>query len=97
MYGIRQGPPEYALALLQLAPDLVSVRARLTDPRLRFAAGKVNSFPNSLRTDHRFPAPIATVYRRLDGQRLEVYAFEPGVADTRALRRDTLLRHLARP
>lgn len=91
MHGIPNEPPEYDFAVDRLGPQMLSLRAWLTDVKLRFLAGKTNSFPVSLRADAYFPAPIGTYFRRFDGAAVEVYAFRDGTADPRAALRDVLL------
>jgi len=82
MYGIPQEPPEYEYTVDQVAPDVISVRARMTDPKLKFMTGKVNSFPIGFKVDYRFPEPIGALYRRMYVKGIEIYAFKEGVVDT---------------
>lgn len=95
MYGIPQEPPEYEYTVEQIAPDTLSVRARLTDPKLRFLTGKLNSFPNGFKVDYRFPEPIGAMYRRLYVKGIEIYAFKEGVVDTDLQLRRAMARQVA--
>jgi hypothetical protein len=95
MYGIETGPPEYEYVVQQLGPDMLSVRAKLTDPKLRFLTGKINSFPNSLKVDFRFPEPVGAVYRRMYVKGIEIYAFKEGVVDTDVQLRAAMLKQAA--
>jgi ferredoxin len=74
-YGVRRRAPEYDCALVQIGPAVVSVRARLLDPRLQRLAGKLNSFPNGLKVDLGFPASVGSAYCRLDRDDMWVYAW----------------------
>ena len=94
MYGIKQEPPEYDYTVQQVAPDTLSVRARLADAKLRFLTGKLNSFPNSFKVDYRFPEAIGALYRRTYVKGIEVYAFKEGVVDTDAHLRAAMLKQV---
>jgi ferredoxin len=95
MYGLPREAPEYEYTVEQIGPDMLSVRARLTDAKLRFLAGKINSFPISIRVDYRFAAPIGAIYRRTYVKGIEVYAFKEGVVDTDAQLRAAMLKQVA--
>ena len=95
MYGIPQEPPEYEYVVQQIGPDTLSVRAKLSDAKLRFLTGKVNSFPNSFKVDFRFPEPVGAVYRRMYGKGIEIYAFKEGVVDTDVQLRTAMLKQAA--
>ena len=84
MHGIPREPPEYGCSVERLGPRSLSILAWLQDPKLRFLAGKTNSFPVSFRADYYFPAAIGTSYRRLGSGGIDVYTFKEGVADPRA-------------
>lgn len=83
-YGIRRTAPDYGFTLVQVGPKTVSVRGRLLDPRLRLLAGKLNSFPNMLKVDLGFPAPIGAAYFRMDRDDLWVYAVPAEGSDPQA-------------
>jgi ferredoxin len=95
MYGIETGPPEYEYVVQQVGPDMLSVRAKLTDPKLRFLTGKLNSLPNSFKVDFRFPEPVGAVYRRMYEKGIEIYAFKEGVVDTDVQLRAAMLKQVA--
>lgn len=95
MYGIKRQPPEYEYVVEQIGPKTLSVRAKLTDAKLRFLSGKINSFPNSFKVDYRFPKPIGASYRRLYEGGIEIYAFEDGVLDSDVQLRKAMLAHAA--
>lgn len=95
MYGIERQPPEYEYVVEQVGPRTLSVRAKLTDARLRFLTGKINSFPNSFKVDYNFPEPIGASYRRLYEGGIEIYAFKDGVLDSDVQLRKAMLAHAA--
>jgi ferredoxin len=95
MYGIDRESPEYEYVVEQIGPRTLSVRARLTDPKLRFLAGKINSFPVSLKVDFPFPDAVGACYRRLYEDGIEIYAFKEGVLDTDAQLRKAMLANVA--
>ena len=90
MHGIPREPPEYDCSVERLGPRSLSILAWLVDPKLRFLAGKTNSFPVSFRADYYFPAAIGTSYRRLGSGGIDVYAFKEGVADPRTALRQAM-------
>ena len=90
MHGIPNEAPEYDFTVEPNGPQSLSVLAALTDAKLRFLAGKTNSFPVSLRADAHFPAPIGAFFHRFDGDSVEVYAFREGTADPRAALRQAM-------
>ena len=95
MYGIPRQAPEYEYTVDQVGPSTLSVRARLTDAKLRFLTGKVNSLPNSFKVDYRFAEPIGAWYRRLYEGGIEIYAFKEGVLDTDVQLRAAMIAHAA--
>jgi hypothetical protein len=64
MYGIPLERPEYNCSLHRLNPRTWSVRAMLSDARLRHLSGKLNSFPTGFKVDYGFPEPIGGAYLR---------------------------------
>ncbi|MFQ5599742.1 MAG: ferredoxin [Candidatus Krumholzibacteriia bacterium] len=95
MYGIGREAPEYEYVVEQVGPATLSVRARITDSKLRFVAGKINSFPISFKVDYRFLDPIGACYRRLYEGGIEIYAFKEGVMDTDAQLRKAMIANVA--
>jgi hypothetical protein len=91
MFGFERQAPEYTFTVDQIGPAIVSVRGRLVDPKLRLLTGKINSFPNTLKVDYIFPAPIDSFFRRQYPGGIEVYAFREGVADSVAHLRQVML------
>lgn len=96
MHGIANEPPEYDFTVASIGPQSLSVRAWLTDAKLRFLAGKTNSFPNAFRADADFPTPICASFCRFDGSAIEVYAFPNGTVDPTAALRQAMLSVRAR-
>jgi hypothetical protein len=90
MHGIAREPPEYDFTLQQVGPGTVSLRAQIAGTALRFIAGKINSFPNSIKVDHHFPAPISACFHRCEDHGIEIYAFAVGVEDPLAALRDAI-------
>lgn len=82
--GIPTGPPGYECSVVQLAPDVLSARARLVDPTLRHLAGKLNSLPLGFKVDYRFPIAVGAAFLRLDLHSLHVYAVPAGPTDPKA-------------
>jgi ferredoxin len=95
MHGIANEAPEYTVTVLRTEPDAVMVLARLVDPRLRFLAGKMNSFPTGFRVDHRFPEPIESFHRRLDARDAWVYALPRGAGEVAARLAEAVRAHLS--
>jgi len=91
MFGFERRAPEYAFVVQQIGPAIVSVRGRLVDPALRFLTGKINSFPNTLKVDFAFPAPLESCFRRQYPGGIEIHAFREGVTDPVAQLRKVML------
>ncbi len=81
VHGIEREPPEYDFTLQQVGPRTISLRAQIVGAALRFIAGKINSFPNSFKVDHHFPAAISACFHRRGDHGVEIYAFAVGVED----------------
>jgi ferredoxin len=94
-YGISREAPEYEYTVEQVGPSTLSVRARITDAKLRFVGGKMNSFPNSFKVDYTFREPIGAWYRRLYEGGIEIYAFKDGVLDADVQLRNAMVAHAA--
>jgi len=93
MFGFDREAPEYEFVVDQIGPAILSVRGRLVDPKLRYLTGKINSFPNTLKVDYAFPAPIESFFRRQYPGGIELYAFREGVADPVSQLRQAMLSH----
>lgn len=91
MFGFEREPPEYDFIVDQIGPAILSIRGRLVGPKLRFLTGKINSFPNTLKVDFTFPAPVDSFYRRQVPGGIDLYAFREGIADPVSHLRQVLL------
>ena len=95
MYGIKREAPEYEYVVEQISPTILSVRAKLTDPQLRFVAGKINSFPVSMKVDFLVPEPVGASYQRLYEGGIEILAFREDVLDTDVQLKKAILAKVA--
>jgi ferredoxin len=95
MYGIKREAPEYEYIVEQIGPTTLSVRAKLTDPPLRFVAGKINSFPVSMKVDFHVSEPVGACYQRLYEGGIEILAFKEDVLDTDVQLKKAILAKVA--
>ena len=90
VHGIDREMVEYDFTLQQIGPRTITLRAQIVGSALRFIAGKINSFPNSFKVDHHFPAAISACFHRREDQGVLVYAFAVGVEDPLAALREAI-------
>lgn len=91
VHGIDRETVEYDFTLQQIGPRTITLRAQIVGSALRFITGKINSFPNSFKVDHHFPAAISACFHRRGDPGVLVYAFAVGVEDPLAALREAVL------